>query len=516
MTPVRTAILLASATSALVDTASAAPPPARVRPNIVFVMTDDQGYGDIAALGNPLVKTPHLDRLHRESVRLTEFHASPTCSPTRAALLTGRHEFRSGVTHTILERERLALSATTLPQLLATAGYATGIFGKWHLGDEDDHQPGRRGFARTFIHGGGGIGQSYPGSCGDVPGNRYVDPLIRSDGRFVKTKGYCTDVFFTAAIDWMDECHSRGEPFFCMITPNAPHTPLDCPPGSDTAYLPALDAAGIASPLLRSDIARFYGMIENIDANIGRLLRALDDLGIAGETLVVFTTDNGTATGAAVFNDGMRDGKGSPYRGGIRVPSFWRWKGVLAEGVDVPVPTAHIDVLPTLCELAGAGLPAAVEAQVEGRSLVPVLHEPRAPWPERTLVTHLGRWPRGEAARSQFRHCGIRRGRWALVNTRNAPDAWELYDVAADPGERVDVAAQHPHVVARLAAEYDLWWQGVQADLINEARAPPAENAFSTAYRAESPSAQVDDADSARAAGTTDPPGQPSAADSAR
>ncbi len=455
----------------------------RKSPNIVYVMTDDQGYGDIAAHGNPVIRTPNLDRLHRESVRLTEFHASPTCAPTRAALLTGRHEFRSGVTHTIHERERLALSATTLPELLKTAGYATGIFGKWHLGDEDAYQPGRRGFDRTFIHGAGGIGQTFPGSCGDVEGNRYRDPVIRSDGTFVPTEGYCTDVFFGEALRWIEDRHQAGEPFFCSLTPNAPHDPLDCPEGSDTPYLQALEAAGIADPAQRARIARFYGMIENIDTNVGRLLDTLDRLGIADDTLVVFTTDNGTATGAPVFNAGMRGAKGSVWRGGTRVPSFWRWPGVLPAGVDVPAVTAHIDVLPTLCELAGATIPSDVAGRLEGRSLVPLLHDARAAWPDRPLVTHQGRWDRGQAAASQFRNCRIREGRWSLVNVGNERGVWQLYDVMNDPSETHDVASAHSDVVARLAATYDEWWVGIQGDLVNENQDGPTENPFKVAYR---------------------------------
>jgi len=462
-------------------------------PNIIYVMTDDQGYGDIAVHGNPVLETPNLDRLHAQSVRLTEFHVSPTCAPTRAALLTGRHEFRSGVTHTILERERLALSATTLPQLLAGAGYTSGIFGKWHLGDEDAYQPGRRGFDRTFIHGGGGIGQSFPGSCGDVPGNRYIDPVIRSDGRFVKTAGYCTDIFFAEAIDWMAECRQREKPFFCVITPNAPHEPLQCPPGSDQAPLAALNAAGLSRPGRRADLAQFYGMIENIDANMGVLLRTLDEWKIAAETLVVFSTDNGTATGAEIANDGMRGLKNTVYRGGIRVPSFWRWPGVLPEGVDVAAVTSHIDVLPTLCEFAAAPIPADVAANLEGRSLVPLLRDASAPWPERPLITHLGRWPRGEAATSGYRQCRIQEGRWSLVNTRNDADGWELYDLVIDPAEAHDVALAHPDVVARLAATYDTWWAGIQGDLVNENQEGPAENPFKVAYH------RQQDADSVRA-----------------
>ena len=452
------------------------------RPNIIYVITDDQGYGDIAAHGNPVVRTPNLDRMHAESVRLTEFHASPTCAPTRAALMTGRHEFRSGVTHTIHERERLALSATTLPQILKTAGYATGIFGKWHLGDEDAYQPGKRGFDRVFIHGGGGIGQSYPGSCGDAPGNTYFDPVIRSDGTFVKTKGYCTDVFFEAALEWLDAQRKDDEPFFCYVATNAPHAPYDCPPGSDAPYVARLEAAGITHEKQRAQIAKFYGMIENIDTNVGRLLAKLDEWGIADDTLVVFTTDNGTAAGEAVFNAGMRAKKGSPYRGGTRVPSFWRWKGGLPAGMDMPSLVAHIDVLPTLCDIADVEIPAAVADKVEGRSFAPLLRGARIAWPDRPLVTHVGRWDRGKAAESAYRNCRIREGQWSLVNVKNRPDSWELYDIAADPGEQADVAKDHPDVVKRLAAAYDAWWQSVQPDLVNEDLDGPAENPFKTAY----------------------------------
>ena len=174
------------------------------RPNIIFVLTDDQGYGDLSCHGNPILKTPNLDRLHDEGVRLVNFYVSPTCAPTRSALMTGRHEFRNGVTHTIFERERLTLAATTVAQVLKGAGYATGIFGKWHLGDQAEYRPDRRGFDETFIHGAGGIGQTYPGSCGDAPGNNYFNPAILHNGRFVKTEGYCTDVFFRQALRWIE------------------------------------------------------------------------------------------------------------------------------------------------------------------------------------------------------------------------------------------------------------------------------------------------------------------------
>ncbi len=222
------------------------------RPNIIIVMPDDVGYGDFGCLGNPIVKTPALDTFWKQSVRFTDFHVSPTCAPTRAALLTGRHEFKNGVTHTILERERLTLKATTFAQVLQRAGYATGIFGKWHLGDEAKYRPERRGFDEVFIHGGGGIGQTYPGSCGDAPDNLYFDPAILHNGKFVKTDGYCTDVFFSRAQAWIDEVRKSEQPFFVWLATNAPHGPLLVPKEYEDQY--AGQPANVAK---FKDVARF-------------------------------------------------------------------------------------------------------------------------------------------------------------------------------------------------------------------------------------------------------------------
>lgn len=240
------------------------------RPNIVFVLTDDQGYGDLSCHGNPILKTPNIDRLHREGVRFTDFMVSPTCSPTRSALMTGRHEFRNGVSHTINERERLTLSATTLAQVLKSSGYATGIFGKWHLGDEPDHWPSRRGFDEMFIHGAGGIGQSYPGSCGDAPGNTYFSPAILHNGKFEKTNGYCTDVFFSQALKWIEATKGK-QPFYAHISTNAPHGPLQVRPEDEARY---------SDKVKEADVAKFFGMIANIDDNVGTLLAKLSEWGI--------------------------------------------------------------------------------------------------------------------------------------------------------------------------------------------------------------------------------------------
>ncbi|MFO0912517.1 MAG: arylsulfatase [Pirellulales bacterium] len=440
------------------------------RPNIIVILTDDQGYGDISAHGNPLLKTPQLDRMRSLSLRFTDFHVSPTCAPTRSALMTGRHEFRNGITHTVLERERLTLQATTVAEVLSGAGYATGIFGKWHLGDEAEYQPGRRGFQETFIHGAGGIGQSYEGSCGDAPGNRYTDPYILHNGQFEKTRGYCTDVFFERATAWMDERRQSSEPFFCWIATNAPHSPYIARPQDFELYRETAP-----SP----EIAQYFGMIHNIDQNVGRLIDRLKDWGIDHQTLVIFMNDNGGTAGVPVYNARMRGQKGTAWLGGTRASSFWFWPGTL-RGADCRALAAHIDLFPTLAELAGVRMDDRLAEQVEGRSLAGLLSDPQGAWPDRTLFTHVGRWPSG-ADRPEYRYaqCSVRTARWHLVSADGGREPrWELFDVSADYGEQHDVAAEHPEVVRDLASRMDTWWDDVQPQLVNEDAVGPAENAY--------------------------------------
>jgi arylsulfatase len=426
------------------------------RPNIILVMTDDQGYGDLSCHGNPILKTPQLDDLHARSQRFTRFQVSPTCSPTRSCLMTGRHEFKNGVTHTILERERLTLKAVTITELLKGAGYATGIFGKWHLGDEDAYQPDKRGFDEVFIHGAGGIGQDYsPSSCADVPPNRenrYFDPVIKHNGTFVKTRGFCTDVFFRQALGWIDRQRREAQPFFAYLVTNAPHGPFIAPDQYKQRFL---------DMELPDHLPGFYGMIENIDDNMGILRKKLAEWGLEEDTLLIFMTDNGTAAGHEVFNAGMKGHKGTPEEGGTRVPAFFCWKGTLPEGIDVDRLTAHIDIFPTLAALAGAELP--TNGQVEGRSLLPLLQDPDAEWKDRYLFTHFGRWKTGtDPDLSKFDRCAVRSERFRFVN--NA----ELYDMPADPGQTTNVIEQHPEVEKEMRAAYDTWWQEVRPLMVNE------------------------------------------------
>jgi len=463
--PVRNALLFA-----LVAGAAALSHAADAPQNIVLVMPDDVGYGDYACLGNSVIRTPSVDAFKQESLLFTQFHVSPTCSPTRAALMSGRHEFKNGITHTIFERERMSLRTYTLAQMLKTVGYTTGIFGKWHLGDEAEYRPESRGFDEVYIHGGGGIGQTFPGSCGDAPGNTNINPALWHNGTYEKTTGYCTDLFFTQALRWMNAKRKAKQPFFAYIPLNAAHGPHVVPPEYYQQYL--------GKPGVDEETAKHYGMLENIDTNFGTLLAKLKEWGIEKNTLVIYIgTDNGATLGAKIFNAGMRAGKGTVYQGGTRSPLFVRWPaGGIPGGAECAALSAHLDIFPTLAELTGAKLSDAVKQQVEGRSLVPLLRNPQAPWADRTLVHHVGRWPQGKVEAGKCTKCAIQNARFTLVNNQ------ELYDLQADPGEAKNVIAAHPEVVAQLRAAYDQWWTDVQPLLVNETATGPKINPMKELY----------------------------------
>lgn len=441
---------------------------AKRRPNIILVMTDDQGMGDLSCLGNPILKTPHIDRFYEKAIRFTDFHVSPTCAPTRAAIMSGRHEFRVGVTHTIMKRERLALDVYTLPQVLQAAGYQTGIFGKWHLGDSEDYLPHNRGFTESLIHGSGGIGQTV---WGDFPANgksTYFDNVLLHNGSIVKTKGFCTDLFFKAGLSWIKKQHQANRPYFAYVATNAPHTPMIAPP----KYAKRFTDMGWKKG--RVDPAGRFGMIENIDDNFGLMMKELESWGALDNTLIIFMTDNGMShvegklkgKNEPFYTAGLRGKKATPYEGGTRVPAFWQWKGVLAEGVNIDGLTSHVDMYKTFCELVGAELPTKMQ-ELDGRSLLPLLQDPTSKWADRELFVHVGRWeakhPQAKDVESaKFVNCAVRSERWRFVN--NA----ELYDIEADPSETTDVADAHPEVVDRLRKSYDTWWSETVPLMVNE------------------------------------------------
>ena len=432
------------------------------RPNIILVMTDDQGYGDLGCHGHPFLKTPNLDKLYAQSTRFTDFHVSPTCAPTRAALMSGRAPFKNGVTHTILERERMTLKAVTIAAVLKKAGYTSGIFGKWHLGDADPYQPDNRGFDESFIHAAGGIGQNFPGTQGAVPGTGYFDPFIKHNGTIVKTSGYCTDVFFTQAMGWIKNCGENKKPFFAYIPTNAPHGPFIV---ADKYKEPFKDK------VKEDSVAAFFGMIVNIDENMGRLMAKLDEWKLADNTLLIFMTDNGSARGSRIFNAGMKGGKGSVNQGGARVPLFMRLPGKIKAGVDVDRMTRHIDMFPTLAGLAGAELPANVE--LDGRSMLPLVENPKAEWADRYTFFHPGRWAKAGAPgrwskgntdpdQDKYKRFAVRNEKWRLVGKK------DLYDIDADPGETKNVIDENPAVAEKMLKAYDGWWQEVRPLMVNE------------------------------------------------
>jgi arylsulfatase A-like enzyme len=413
------------------------------RPNVVFVITDDQGYGDLGCHGNEVIRTPNVDRLHSEAVRLTDFHVGPTCAPARAGLMTGRYCNCTGVWHTIGGRSLLRRDETTIADVLRAAGYRTGMFGKWHLGDNYPFRPHDRGFEEALYHRGGGVSQAP-----DHWRNDYFDDTYFRNGSPERCEGYCTDVWFREGTRFIERCAEKNDdrPFFCYISTNAPHGPLNVPERYVEPY------AGKV-PEFR---ARFYAMIECIDENVGRLRARLDELGLTRDTIFIFMTDNGTASGCDLdargfvtggYNAGMRGEKGWEYDGGHRVPFIMHWPGGgLTAGRDVSRLTAHVDILPTLAELCGASdkLPEGVH----GKSIAALLRDPDAQWPERVIVTdsqrveHPVKW-RKSATMSE---------RWRLVN------GTELYDIKVDPGQRTDVAAGHPDTVSELRARYEEWW----------------------------------------------------------
>jgi arylsulfatase A-like enzyme len=461
------------------------------KPNIILVMTDDQGFGPLGCNGHPWIRTPNLDKLHDKSLRFTRFLVSPTCSPTRSAIMTGRHPLKNGVTHTILERERMTLDATILPQVLKSAGYTTAIFGKWHLGDEEPYQPQRRGFDEAFIHGAGGIGQSYACSCGDVPGNKYMDPVIRHNGKFVKTRGFCTDVFFTAALGWIKKCKDEGKPFFAYIATNAPHGPF---------IAPEKNAKRFTDLGFGKSQAGFYGMVENIDENMGRLAAKLAEWDLYQNTVVIFMSDNGMtgggsgtpgkdlAPGHPFFNGNQVGLKGSTDEGGVRVPFFIRWDDRIAPGRDISTIAAHIDILPTLAAMAGAKAP---ENQVEGRSLLPLIEGEDAAWEDRFLFTHVARWKTGSepndhewtnfAVRNQhYRYIGPRGG--GKKGAKSAKAA-ELYDIEADPYQKNNVIAAHPETAEAMRAAYDAFWKAARPMMVNESAPMSPVRPFEELYK---------------------------------
>ncbi len=434
------------------------------RPNIILVMTDDQGYGDLSCNGHPFIKTPYIDSLREQSMRFEDFHVSSSCAPTRAAIMAGVHPFKVGVTHTIFHRGRMALDKKTIAEVMRDAGYSTGIFGKWHLGDSDPYQPHNRGFTESLIHGGGIAGASGIRSNGS-----YKDMLIRHNGQFVQTRGFCTDVFFGRAIQWMKQEHDAGKPFFACIFPNAPHAPWSVPEKYAEMVTYAKD-----DPKAKGKTG-FFAMISNVDDNMGWLMQKLEEWDLAEDTILIFMTDNGSVA-SSVYNAGMKGGKTSVNEGGSRVPFFIRWPGKIEAGRDIDTLARHFDLLPTFAELAGADI---TGLTLDGTSLLPLLEDPNAPWERRTMFYHKGRWgnPASKhekhrrnigANNNKFRTFGIRNEQWRLTVNNSMKKDLMLCNIVEDPSETTDVSKQHPKVVEQMLKQYSEWWDACRPLMVNE------------------------------------------------
>jgi arylsulfatase A-like enzyme len=425
-------------------------PKKKKKPNVILVMTDDQGYGDIGAHGSPYVKTPNLDRLHRESVRLTNFHVDPCCSPTRASLLTGQYSARTGVWHTIGGRSLLRKDKITMADVFRANGYKTAIFGKWHLGDNYPFRPQDRGFEEVLAHKSGVVGNRW-----DYWENDYYDDTYIRNGKPEKFEGYCNSVWFEETLKFIRK--NRNNPFFCFLSTNIPHAPLHV---DDKYSIPYRSRVS-------EQLANYYGMLTKFDQDLAALLKELKTAHLEENTILIFMSDNGPCPwygGIKIDEDGfveegysagMRGGKIWGYENAHRVPCFIRWPaGHIGESKDIQTLTAHFDLLPTLIDACGLKKPEKTE--FDGKSLMPLLKNHDSPWQERTLFVHNQRVDFPE----KYKDYQVLTERWRLVKRQKE----ELYDMQRDPEQRQDIAAQNPDVVKALHKEYEKWWEDISQD----------------------------------------------------
>jgi len=430
------------------------------QPNVILIITDDQGYGDLGCHGNPVAQTPNLDALHDESIRLMDFHVAPMCTPTRGQLLTGIDAARNGAINVSSGRTLLRADLPTMADIFQANGYRTGLFGKWHLGDNYPYRPQDRGFEESLW-----FPSSHISSVPDYWENDYFDDVYCHNGTRVRQDGYCTQVFFDAAKKWMAERIANSEPFFTFLPTNAPHAPLWVP-SEDREAIEAVFAEKEhllpeLSDDLRTRIIRFLAMIRNVDAEVGALREFLDEHGVARDTILMFMTDNGSTFGPTYYNAGMRGKKTELWEGGHRVPFFLHWpNGDLGDPREVQGLTQVQDLLPTLMELCGVA--SSDELQMDGLSLAPVLADSALVPEDRILTINYSRMP-GELdyptpdspARMRREGAAVLWKRWRLL------EGTALYDLENDPEQERDVADQYPEIADQMRDYLDKWWDDV-------------------------------------------------------
>jgi arylsulfatase len=426
------------------------------KPNVIVVMTDDQGYPELSAHGNPILKTPNLDRLHGQSLRLEDYHVSPMCAPTRGQLMTGLDAARNGATNVSSGRALLRPEIPTMANFFGDAGYTTGIFGKWHLGANYPFRPEDRGFDETVW-----FPSSHIGSVPDYWGNDYFDDTYINNGKLKQYKGYCTDVFFEEALSFIKQSAESGKPFLAYIAPNTPHGPLVAKEEDEKAIAEILAQEEFANMGrgLKARLADYLGMVRNIDTNMGALMKFLSNEGLRDDTIVVFQTDNGSTHGPLYYNAGMRGMKTELWEGGHRVPCLISWpNGGLAKPQAIDGLTQVQDMLPTLLELCNI----LTDRKFDGMSLAPVLRGRTNVPEDRMLVINYSRmpgfvnYPTPFAQTLMYRNQGeVLWKRWRLLEDR------ELYNLETDPLQTTNVIDKHPKVLAKLRNRLDEWWADV-------------------------------------------------------
>ena len=430
------------------------------RPNVILVITDDQGYGDLGCHGNPVARTPHLDKLHQQSIRLTDFHAAPMCTPTRGQLLTGLDAARNGAVNVSSGRTLLRANLQTMADLFRESGYRTGMFGKWHLGDNYPYRPQDRGFEESLW-----FPSSHISSLPDYWENDYFDDVYCRNGSRERYEGYCTEVFFREAMAWMQDRVEASEQFFAFLPTNAPHAPLWVP-ADDRQVIEEAFAAGEhalpdLTPAERKAIIRFLAMIRNLDTHVGQLRDFLKAQEIERNTILIFMTDNGSTFGPLYFNAGMRGAKASLWEGGHRVPCFIHWPdGNLGSPRDVEGLTQVQDILPTLIDFCRLESPN--ETALDGISLSSVLRGGESVPQDRMLAVNYSRMPAFDYPTPDSPSVIRREGAAVLWKRWRLLEATALYDLDSDPGQEHNVIDQHPDVASRMQEALDAWWQEVE------------------------------------------------------
>ena len=438
------------------------------RPNVIVIMSDDQGGGDYGFLGNKVIRTPELDAMYQRSGMLSRFYVSPVCAPTRASLMTGRYNYRTRCIDTYVGRAMMDTGEVTIAEILQEAGYRTGIYGKWHLGDNYPLRPQDQGFQDCLVHRGGGIGQ--PSDPIGAEG-KYTDPTLLKNGVETTMQGYCTDIYFDAAMEFIQSSVAKKENFFTYIATNAPHGPFHDVPEQlyreylDVDFKPILINKNINPQRLKSEtdkLARIAAMITNIDENVGRLFRKLDALGVRENTIVVYLNDNGPNSMRYVGN--MRGMKTHVDDGGIRSPLLFHWPAKVNALTTTDALCAHIDVFPTILDACELQLP--VERKIDGRSFLPLLTGKNVKWPPRQIIlqTHRGNVPQ------KHHHFSLHEEPWKLVHPSgfgkegfSGPPQLQLYNLRKDPRQQNDVSADHPDVFKRLKQGYENWFADVSS-----------------------------------------------------